>query len=259
MMINSELNPEFSRLHREATQLKEAGDLDAAIEALVAAEAVMTEEQKDNDARSLLRRPLFLQAAGRGGEAIAVALKLLSGYPEPWGKKPKFNKRGTCTSRISDASRALVYDKLRLICQRDRKLEKALIYGVLAKTYTPRCELWILSALDEKWAGQPKPAELSHQEAREAGLTTKEWSKAAWEATQWREYQEMSSQRERWSQLDLNLEKPLKKLKRLESASDLAKYLNRLLHDFSRTDAVVAKEVTELIGVSFDQETPTDD
>jgi len=108
------------KLLKEATVKKKAGDLDGAIESLRKAYAEMKGNGEEWGVRPLLRLPMYLQEAGRNDEA--------------WGE---FN--GLIHRRLSgqDTSLAMmdqsiIYDKMRLFLQREKKTDYAIRIGILS-------------------------------------------------------------------------------------------------------------------------------
>lgn len=109
-------------LLKEATARKKAGDLDGAIELLREACAEIEESGEQWGIQPFLRLPMYLQAAGRNDEAWReLNLLILRGYP----------------GQIKDANvvmmeHSIVYDKMRLFLQREKKAKAAVKFGVLS-------------------------------------------------------------------------------------------------------------------------------
>jgi len=108
------------KLLKEATVKKKAGDLDGAIELLKEAFSQTGEDGGGCGTKELLRLPMYLQEAGRNDEA--------------WGE---FN--GLIHRRLSgqDTSLAMmdqsiIYDKMRLFLQREKKTDYAIRIGILS-------------------------------------------------------------------------------------------------------------------------------
>ena len=220
---------EVSHLLKEATQLKREGDLSSAIKKLKQAESKIQRSSVDYGIETFLRLPMYLQAAGRSDEAIKQLDQLLSKYPEPWGHCVKFDKRGIYPMHL-DLARGSIYDKMRLVYQRDNNPSDALPYSVLAETYFERTQLHVLAALESKWLGKAAP------------------SGSSWEAIQWHEYETLSKFKEQLKPIELKSAKPLlKKLKCSDLLSSMQIYANKLLHDFKQTDSAVIHDVEVLL------------
>lgn len=73
---------ETAALHRKATSLRDAGDLDSAIVALQKAQERMRQSNFSHTAESWVRLPLFLQQAGRFHEAELEFQRLLDDLPD---------------------------------------------------------------------------------------------------------------------------------------------------------------------------------
>lgn len=226
-------NPAAAQLLKDATRFKEKGDLEAAIEALKQAEVAIAAGEVDYGIETFLRLPMYLQAAGRGDEAIQRMNQLLEKYPEPWGKKPRFDKYGRYLFQ-ADIARGSIYDKMRLVYKRDKNSTEALIYGFLASIYPARTELRVLAALEKKWAGKPNPKEPDPKMRRDR-KTREAFNKAGWECKQWDDFQRMSDEKQRWSSTEFS------------SVTKLQEYAIKLIFDFKRTDATVIKEIRALI------------
>ena len=73
---------ETAALNREATRLRDTGDIDAAIECLRKAAARMRASSMHHTIQTWLRLPLFLQQAGRYDEAMNEFQRLIDETPE---------------------------------------------------------------------------------------------------------------------------------------------------------------------------------
>ena len=117
-----------------ATQLKRAGDLNGAIDALKKQRGLMSQSFVRITTEAWCRLPLFLQQAGRYEEAIAEFQSLLD-VAESWiandfSHLPEFMQRGH-----SHHVKATIYDKMRVAAKREKHLEAAERYGKLSGEY----------------------------------------------------------------------------------------------------------------------------
>ncbi len=111
-------------LLKRATELKKAGDINKAIETLrTAYSSIEQETEVLYGVDKFLRLPLYLHAAGRKDESLKEFQVLLTkGHPR------QMNNRG-----VRSMERSIVYDKIRLVFQRDKEYIQALKYAILAK------------------------------------------------------------------------------------------------------------------------------
>lgn len=117
-------------LHREATRMKVAGDWDGAVSALQKAQELMRNSNVINTTESWVRLPLFLQQAGRFEEAMEEFNRLLN---EIDTLKAKESSQFPDKFRLgfTHHPRAVIYDKMRVACKRQKSLEEAANYEVL--------------------------------------------------------------------------------------------------------------------------------
>lgn len=108
------------KLLKEATARKKAGDLDGAIESLREAFSQTGEDGGGYGLKALLRLPMYLQEAGRSdeawGELNELILRMSSGQDK--------------SLAMMDIS--IIYDKMRLFRQREKKPEGAVIFGIFS-------------------------------------------------------------------------------------------------------------------------------
>ena len=108
------------KLLKEATARKKAGDLDGAIESLREAFSQTGEDGGGYGLTALLRLPMYLQEAGRSdeawGELNELILRMSSGQDK--------------SLAMMDIS--IIYDKMRLFRQREKKPEGAVIFGIFS-------------------------------------------------------------------------------------------------------------------------------
>ncbi len=116
---------ELEELHREATAAKKAKDWDRAIDCL----------RKANDRAGAedfgsMRLPLFLQQAGRFDEAMLEFKQLLAGV-ENFVELALAHATPTARRAAVASHRFRIYDKMRLACQREKRIEDAAHYTAL--------------------------------------------------------------------------------------------------------------------------------
>lgn len=120
--ISATIDEETAELSREATKLKNAGDMDGAVQAL--------KKVKYRTGTAGVRLPLFLQQAGRFDEAMTEFNILLSEvdaqYAKDFSHQPEFIQRGQALH-----AKATIYDKLRLACKRQKLYDEATKYQIL--------------------------------------------------------------------------------------------------------------------------------
>lgn len=107
-----------AKLLRQATALKDAGDINAAIVALKKAYKLIAESEEEALLETFLRLPLYLQAAGRTGEA--------------WQEFHHLLLYGIPSRNLNEHDRSTIYDKMRLCAQREKKDIDTVVYGVLS-------------------------------------------------------------------------------------------------------------------------------
>lgn len=108
-----------SELLRKATQKKDEGKIEEAIEVLKKAYKEISKTNIDYSIETFLRLPLYLQAANRSEEAWNEFNCLLkNGYPNQ-------NK----IKELIPMVESNIYDKMRLFLQREKQFDKAVSYG----------------------------------------------------------------------------------------------------------------------------------
>lgn len=126
---------ETAALHREATRLRDAGDLDSAIVALQKVQERMRKSSFSNTAERWVRLPLFLQQAGRFNEAELEFQRLLDDLPDlarrevGIGDRSVYYGKGTSKKSICNlivkTHKNVINEKWALAKQReDRRLAK---------------------------------------------------------------------------------------------------------------------------------------
>jgi len=134
------ISDEISRLNKEATALKEKGDLDGAVACLVRATALMAEHYPDNyPIASWLRLPVFMQQAGMFEESMEFFDLLLKDIKE----KRIYDGRPIASQYFIAVNYKAIYDKMRLVCQRQGFPQKAHEYRELKQYYSDK--MWSMS------------------------------------------------------------------------------------------------------------------
>lgn len=113
---------ETRKLLAEATRKKDDGDFGGACGLLRQAYARLNYSDSE-PIETYLRLPLYLQKAGLADEALAEARWLLENFHHSLPKVERL---------CLPMTRSAIYDKLRLILQREKRYEEAVRYGVLS-------------------------------------------------------------------------------------------------------------------------------
>ena len=109
-------------LLKKATEQKSVGDIDNAILTLKLAYKEISKTSIIYPVETFLRLPLYLQAAKRNEESWSEFHKLLDcGYPNQI-------KDGSVTK----AEESIIYRKMRLFLQREKRYDEAILYGILS-------------------------------------------------------------------------------------------------------------------------------
>ena len=106
---------------REATALKKEGNLDAAIAKLREAYDAIATTNFTYDVKPFLRLPMYLQEAGRNDEAWKELNNLLLGFPNQLQ-----------SHEVLPMTHSIIYDRMRLFLQREKKLEKAVLFSMFS-------------------------------------------------------------------------------------------------------------------------------
>ena len=113
-------NPD--KLLRHATELKNRGKINEAIEKLKKTYIAISKTQTVYPIDIFLRLPMYLQQANRNDEAWGELNKLLSiGYPNQMKEKELF-----------PMDHCVVYDKMRLFLQREKRFKESMTYGIFS-------------------------------------------------------------------------------------------------------------------------------
>lgn len=241
-------NPRADALFKEASRLKSIGSLTEAVEVLEAAEVAINEGKTDYGVQSRCKLPMHLQEAGKGEEAADKLVKLLCLYPPSWGKKLKRDRTGMFLRHLEN-QRAYVYDKLRLVLQREGKYEEAVPCAVLAETYSQRLDTRIYKYLAKKWNGKDRPEEPDLIEIKKAGGTFKDYEKASDALFEWHEFKDLTEQYEYITEAPelKSVKTLLKKLRKADVLPAVQDYAKALVRDFKKSDEKVISEVRTLL------------
>jgi tetratricopeptide (TPR) repeat protein len=121
----------ISRLNKEATRYKGVGDLEAAIASLRKAKRLRWKTGTSFPIKTWLRLPLFLQKVGRMEEAMAEFQDLLS-QVQPEVQRFFSHQPTLVREMLAHAMEAVIYGKMRLACEREKRTEDATRYAGLA-------------------------------------------------------------------------------------------------------------------------------
>ncbi|WP_017300139.1 hypothetical protein [Nodosilinea nodulosa] len=241
-------NPRANALLKEATRLKSQGNMHSAIKMLEAANIAISEGETQYTVDTFVKLPLYLQQAGRGQEAIEKLIKLLDLYSPCWGKPLRRDNVGMIQSHI-EKQRAIVYDKLRLVLQREQRYEEAIPYALLADTYSDRIDSRVYGYLAGKWLGKERPAERDLLEVRASGGKFQDYMAKGTVFFEWNEFNNLRQLFENFP------EKPklssvsalLKKVRKSTLLPWFQSYAKELLGDFEKMDSEVIMEIKKLI------------
>lgn len=115
-------NSDPDKLLTIATELKNAGKIDEAIEKLKKAYKGIAKTEIIYSVETFLRLPLYLQQAKRSDEAWGEFNKLLSvGYPNKMMKK-----------ELLPMDNCIIYDKMRLFLQRENRFKESIVFGIFS-------------------------------------------------------------------------------------------------------------------------------
>ena len=130
---------EIAALHREATRLKETGDWDGAVAGLREAQVRMRESSTSYPIETWVRLPLFLKQAGRFEEAMLEFSRQLDEIDGRIAKEFSHQPE-RFWSGFAYHPRAVIYDKMRVACKRQKLPEEAGKYEVLRDEYREKGE-----------------------------------------------------------------------------------------------------------------------
>lgn len=130
---NTAEEEEAKKLLKEATKLKDQKDLESAILCLRKAYDLMADSSISYSTTTYLRLPLYLQQAGHFEESIDEFETLLNETPDKIARElshiSKTNQKG-----LSYMSYSTIYDKMRLVYQREKYFNEAIYYQILSIT-----------------------------------------------------------------------------------------------------------------------------
>ena len=137
----SDSNPvdqEIATLHRDATALKDK-NWPEAVRLLRLAGSLDAQHQRWIETARMIRLPLFLQQAGHFDEALAEFKQLIPRVPlqlqATLGHCSKLFLRA-----MAHHETALIYDKMRLACKRQKRLDLASDYEMRSQTHSDAWE-----------------------------------------------------------------------------------------------------------------------
>lgn len=125
----------ISDLNKRATALKRAGDLAGAVDALRQVRALLPHSFSTVTPEAWLRLPLFLQQVGQFDEAAREFGWLLSIVDE-WTAADHPEEKQSVRDAFAHASRATIYDKMRVAYKREGRANEARDFGVLAQKHS---------------------------------------------------------------------------------------------------------------------------
>jgi len=241
-------NPRANALLKEATRLKTQGDMKGAVEALEAANIAIAKGKTEYAVDTFVKLPLYLQQAGRGKEAVDKLIQLLDKYPSSWGQPFHRDNDGMIQSHL-EKQRAIVYDKLRLVLQREKRYEEAIPYAVLAETYCERIDFRVYQHLADKWENKAAPKERDLLEVKASGGTFKDYMTESSDFLEWHDFNQLKlSFEEGLSSPKLaSVLTLLKKIRKTEALELIEKYAYELLNDFEKSDVEVMSDVTTIL------------
>lgn len=120
---------DVATLHRQATELKNNGDLLGAIAALRQAKSQMVKRPAGSTVESWLRLPLFLQHEGMFDEAMVEFEELLASPPVT---RDAAHIDPRTLEMLTHAELCAIYDKMRLACDRENLFAKSSEYEKLS-------------------------------------------------------------------------------------------------------------------------------
>lgn len=191
---------------------------------------------------------MYLQEAGRGKEAVAKLIALLERYPSAWGKPLRRGQVGTFHVHI-ESQRGTVYDKIRLVLQREQRYSEAIPYAILAETYRPRVDFRIYQYLAKKWNGKEAPVEQDLAQVKAAGGTFDDYMKEGRKIFEWHELTQLRDS------FEGGLDSPelpsvatlLKKMGQRDRLPEFQAYAKSLMSDFKKQDSEAIAEIQALL------------
>ncbi|MEO1751544.1 hypothetical protein [Thiofaba sp. EF100] len=129
----------LSYLSKRATALKDEGKINEAVACLREAQKHMRKSNFSHPAQQWCRLPLFLQMAGRFDEAMAEFHRLLAELDKRMLKEYAHLPEEIALS-CGYTERAVIYDKMRLACKREKRKEEAEKWAALSQEMERKAE-----------------------------------------------------------------------------------------------------------------------
>ncbi len=127
----------IAALHREATTHKKV-NWPAAVTCLQKAARLMREHPGNYVIDRWTRLPVFLQQAGRFEEAMQEFDQLLSEVEDRVKQESSDDASSAWIEYIVNLNHQKIYDKMHMVCKRQKNLEDAARYGGLSTQYAAR-------------------------------------------------------------------------------------------------------------------------
>lgn len=129
------INERIAALHRDATTHKKV-NWNAAVACLQEAANLMREHDFPHGTQTWTRLPVFLQQAGRFDEAMQEFERLLVEVKPRIAKEIALCRPSpSAVKKFTHLSYAQIYDKMRMVCQRQKIPEKAQEYKHLSEQH----------------------------------------------------------------------------------------------------------------------------
>ena len=142
-----------------------------------------------------------------------------------------------------------MYDKLRLVLQREQRYEEAIPYALLADIYSDRINSRVYEYLASNWLGKERPAERDLLEVKASGGEIQDYMAEGAEIFEWNEFNNLrelfedSPEEPKLSSVSVLL----KKIRKSTLLPQIQIYAKELLGDFEKMDSEVIMEVKKLI------------
>jgi tetratricopeptide (TPR) repeat protein len=133
-VTRTELDLKISALCREATTYKDV-DWDKAVACLQEAKALMKKSKVVRGIETWTRLPVFLQQAGRFNEAIKEFKWLLKTVGSRRKKEFKHIEYPTFFECYTHLDHSVIYDKMRMVCKREKRDEDMKKYQALCEQH----------------------------------------------------------------------------------------------------------------------------
>lgn len=136
-VYKSPTSERIAALHREATTHKDM-NWPAAVTCLQEAVSLMREHPGNYVLDRWTRLPVFLQQAGRFEEAMQEFEKLLSEVEGRVKQEGPDSASAAWLEYMVNLNNQKIYDKIRMVCKREKRRDDAARYGALSKQYAER-------------------------------------------------------------------------------------------------------------------------